>query len=83
MGGQAPFVTDCSLAIAQAIDLDAAEGEEVLLLDDAISDKAQKSQRQFGVGGVPADQDVASTGQVFRDVVVLQTAPGQHEFSLN
>jgi hypothetical protein len=71
---------DCSLEIAQQVDVYDAESEEVLLFDDAISVKAQKPERQTGAEEVPEDHDIAPAGRVMTDIVVRQTAPGQYEY---
>jgi len=68
------------LQVAETIELDDAEAEEVLLFDDAISVKAQKPERNSDTGEATEAQDVASTSRILTDVVVLQTAPGQFEY---
>lgn len=74
------LVTDFSLAIAQEIDVYDAETQEVLLFDDAISVKAQKTERQSDVEEAPENPKLASTSRILTDVVVLQTALGQYEY---
>jgi len=74
------LATTFSPAIAETIDLYDAASEEVLLFDDAISVKAQKPERHSTSGDTLEIQDIAPTGRVLTDVVVLQTAPGQYEY---
>lgn len=74
------MITTPLIEIAESIDLYNASECEVVLFDDGIGVKAQKSQRQRRGAPEAGAVDPADCQTVISDVVVLQTAPQQFEY---